>query len=131
MYQARASTASVAAALRDVASLGGFSTLRFGGPDAGRHPVARSYVAGSTDLAEAVARRHRTVERRIDVSLAGLGHAARLASPALACVVLHGIVPDLEGLSGPTTDRPSGCPARLAGTPTGSPTVPSAPCTRG
>ncbi|MFH9900620.1 (2Fe-2S)-binding protein [Streptomyces althioticus] len=98
VHDARASTASVAAALHDVASLGGFFVLQVGGPDDGWHSLARSYAAGFTDLAEAVARRHRTPEPRIDVSIAQLGHAARLWSPALACVVLHGIVPDLEGL---------------------------------
>ncbi|WP_411759680.1 (2Fe-2S)-binding protein [Streptomyces tunisiensis] len=98
MHDARASTASVAAALHDVASLGGFFALQVGGADDGWHPLARSYAAGFTDLAEAVARRHRTPEPRVDVSIAQLGHAARLWSPALACVVLHGIVPDLEEL---------------------------------
>jgi predicted lysophospholipase L1 biosynthesis ABC-type transport system permease subunit len=95
---ARASTASVTAALHDVAGLGGFFAIQVGGRDDGRHPIARSCAAGFTDLAEAVARRHRASEPRVDVSIAQLGHAARLWSPALACVVLHGIVLDLEGL---------------------------------
>ncbi|GAA3271489.1 (2Fe-2S)-binding protein [Streptomyces labedae] len=127
MDEARASTASVGAALHDVASLGGFFTLRFGGPDAGWYPVARSYEAGCTDLAEAVARRHRTAEPRVDVSIAQLGHAARLWSPALACVVLHGIVLDLKELErsddGPAlrVPRPVGWYAdRLAGGPVGA-----------
>ncbi|MEU9517740.1 hypothetical protein [Streptomyces sp. NPDC048224] len=77
MHEARASTASVAAALHDVASLGGFFALRVGGPDDGRHPLAHSYQAGFTDLAEAVARRHRTSQPRVDVSIAQLGHADR------------------------------------------------------
>ncbi|MFG3073537.1 hypothetical protein [Streptomyces sp. NPDC048225] len=129
MHEARASTASVAAALHDVASLGGFFALRVGGPDDGRHPLAHSYQAGFTDLAEAVARRHRTSQPRVDVSIAQLGHADRLWSPALACVVLHGIVPDLEGL-----ERADDGPAlrvlrRPAGTPTGRAAVPSALCT--
>ncbi|MFD7061230.1 (2Fe-2S)-binding protein [Streptomyces sp. NPDC059906] len=124
MYEARASTASAAAALHDVASLGGFFALRVGGPDDGWHPLTHSYGAGFTDLAEAVARRHRTSEPRVDVSIAQLGHAARLWSPALACVVLHGIVPDLEGLrradDGPAlrVPRPAGWYAdRLDGGP--------------
>ncbi|MER7780039.1 (2Fe-2S)-binding protein [Streptomyces sp. NPDC096191] len=98
MHEARASSASVTAALHDVAGLGGFFALHVGGRDDGWHPIAHSYTAGFTDLAEAVARRHRTQESRVGVSIAQLGHAARLWSPALACVVLHGIVPDLEGL---------------------------------
>ncbi len=125
MHAARVPAASVTAALHDVAGLGGFFTLRVGGRDDGWHPVARSYAAGFTDLAEAVARHHRTSEPRVAVSIAQLGHAARLWSPALACVVLHGIVPDLEGLQraddGPAlrAPRPAGwyadrldCPAR-------------------
>ncbi|WP_415949134.1 hypothetical protein [Streptomyces sp. KLOTTS4A1] len=75
MYQARASAASVAAALQDVAALGGSFVLRVGGSDDGWHPVARSYAAGFTDLAAAVAVRHRTREPRVDVSIAQLGHA--------------------------------------------------------
>ncbi|MEV7085854.1 (2Fe-2S)-binding protein [Streptomyces sp. NPDC093085] len=98
MDDVRAPAASVAAALHDVAALGGFFALYIGGRDDGWHPLARSYAVGCADLAEAVARRHHTPEARIDVSIAQLGHAARLWSPALACVVLHGIVPDLEGL---------------------------------
>jgi hypothetical protein len=98
VHDARASAASVAAALHDVAGLGGFFALHIGGRDDCWHPVAPSYASGFTDLAEAVARRHHTVEPRVGVSIAHLGHAARLWSPALACVVLHGIVPDLEGL---------------------------------
>ncbi|MDT6983492.1 hypothetical protein QNO04_08455 [Streptomyces lusitanus] len=64
------------------------------------------------------------MEPRVDVSLAQLGHAARLWSPALTCVVLHGIVPDLEGLEraddGPAlrVPRPAGWYAdRLADGP--------------
>lgn len=98
MQDARAPAASVTAALHDVAGLGGFFDLRAGGPDDGWHPVARSYATGFTDLAAAVARLHRTTEPRVDVSIAQLGHAARLWSPVLACAVLHGIVLDLEGL---------------------------------
>ncbi|MET9106304.1 (2Fe-2S)-binding protein [Streptomyces zhihengii] len=95
---ARAGTADVTAALRDVAALGGFFELETGGTDRGWHPVGESYARGFTDLLAAVARRHRTPEARIDASVAQLGHAARLWSPAIACAVLHGIVLDLEGL---------------------------------
>lgn len=96
--RARATTADVTAALRDVAALGGFFVLETGGPDLGWHPVDESYAEGSTDLVAAVARRHRTPEARIDASIAQLGHAARLWSPAIACAALHGIVLDLDGL---------------------------------
>ncbi|MEU7373656.1 (2Fe-2S)-binding protein [Streptomyces albidoflavus] len=95
---ARAPAGAVADALSEVASLGGFFVVRVGGPDAGWQPLAHSYAAGFTDLAEAVARRHGTDEPRVGVSIAQLGHAARLWSPALATAVRHGIVLDLDGL---------------------------------
>lgn len=94
----RPAAEDVADALRDVAGIGGFFVLHTGGPGDGWHPVADAYARGFGDLAEAVARRHRTPEPRIDVSIAQLGHAARLWSPVLACAVLHGIVLDLSGL---------------------------------
>ncbi|WP_328770090.1 (2Fe-2S)-binding protein [Streptomyces sp. NBC_00286] len=95
---ARAPAEAVAAALEDVAALGGFFTLAVGGPGQGWHPVTDAYARGFTDLAEAVADRYDTREARIGVSIAQLGHAARLWSPVLACTLLHGIVPDLAGL---------------------------------
>lgn len=96
---AQASTEAVTAALHDVAALGGFFVLPVGGPDEGGHPLLdRSSARGFTDLSAAVARRYRTGEPRIGVSIAHLGHAARLWSPALACVLLHGIVLDLTEL---------------------------------
>ncbi|MFF9733270.1 (2Fe-2S)-binding protein [Streptomyces albidoflavus] len=95
---ARAPAGAVADALTEVARLGGFFVLRVGGPGRGWQPLDRSCAAGFTDLAEAVARRHRTDEPRVGVSIAQLGHAARLWSPALATLVRHGIVLDLAGL---------------------------------
>ncbi|WP_030740442.1 (2Fe-2S)-binding protein [Streptomyces sp. NRRL F-5135] len=95
---ARATAEEVTAALDDVAALGGFFVLPTGGRDEGWHPVGDSYARGFTDLAEAVTHRYRAREPRVGVSVAHLGHAARLWSPALACVALHGIVPDLGGL---------------------------------
>ncbi|MEU3144819.1 MULTISPECIES: (2Fe-2S)-binding protein [unclassified Streptomyces] len=95
---ARASAGAVAAALQDVAALGGFFAVHVGGRDEGWHPLDHSCARGFTDLAEAVAHRYHTREPRIDVSIAHLGHAARLWSPALACALLHGIVPDLTEL---------------------------------
>ncbi|WP_227025316.1 hypothetical protein [Streptomyces tsukubensis] len=65
---APAPSSSVIAALRDVAELGGFFVLHVGGRDDGWHPLDRSYAAGFTDHAEAVARRHHTPEPRTDVS---------------------------------------------------------------
>ncbi|MGW2171670.1 (2Fe-2S)-binding protein [Streptomyces sp. NPDC001705] len=113
----QAPPADVTAALHDVAALGGFFVLRVGGADAGWHPVGHSYARGFTDLAESVAHRHRAPEARIGVSIAHLGHAARLWSPALACLLLHGIVLDLSRLEraddGPALRMPR--PAGLRG----------------
>ncbi|MEV8596267.1 (2Fe-2S)-binding protein [Streptomyces sp. NPDC052012] len=95
---ARAPEGAVAAALEDVAPLGGFFALTVGGPDHGWHPVTDTYAGGLTDLAEAVADRYGTRETRIGVSVVQLGHAARLWSPVLAGTLLHGIVPDLADL---------------------------------
>ncbi|MEZ7002247.1 iron reductase [Streptomyces sp. AD55] len=95
---AGADEASVTAALADVARYGGFFALTVGGPAEGWHPVGASYARGFADLARAVAERHRAPEPRVGLSIAHLGHVARLWSPALACTVVHGIVPDLTAL---------------------------------
>ncbi|MGW0600117.1 (2Fe-2S)-binding protein [Streptomyces sp. NPDC002776] len=114
---ARAPARAVAAALQDVAALGGFFTLTLGGPDQGWHPVTDAYARGFADLAQVITDRYDTRETRIGLSIAQLGHAARLWSPVLACTLLHGIVPDLAGLhradEGPTLrlPNPSGWPA--------------------
>lgn len=106
---------SVAAALREVADLGGFFSMEIGGPDDGWHPVEDSYARGVPDLIAATAGRYGTRELRIGASIVQLGHAARLWSPVLACAVVHGIVPDLRGLH-----RADEGPAlRLPAAPTG------------
>ncbi len=69
-----------------------------GGDAAGWHPVALSYADGCADLIEATIRHYRTAESRIGASLVHLGHAARLWSPVLACVLGHGVLPDLTDL---------------------------------
>ncbi|MFC8860364.1 (2Fe-2S)-binding protein [[Kitasatospora] papulosa] len=94
----RAPSAVVAAALDDVAAIGGFFALRVGGGDEGWQPVGHFYSRGFADLSTAVADRYRTDELRVGVSIAHLGHAARLWSPVLACALLHGIVPNLGAL---------------------------------
>ncbi|MEU0126403.1 MULTISPECIES: (2Fe-2S)-binding protein [unclassified Streptomyces] len=95
---ARAPQDAVAAAMEDAAALGGFFAMRTGGPGEGWHPVQESYARGFADLATAVADRYRTRDPRVGVSIAQLGHAARLWSPVLACALLHGIVLDLDAL---------------------------------
>ncbi|MEV7283463.1 (2Fe-2S)-binding protein [Streptomyces sp. NPDC093252] len=92
---ASAPAETVVRALARVSVLGRFFRLPTGGPATGWHPVQESYDRGFADLARAVADRHRTGEPRVGVSIAHLGHAARLWSPALACALLHGIVLDL------------------------------------
>ncbi|OEV04605.1 (2Fe-2S)-binding protein [Streptomyces oceani] len=93
---ARAPAGEVLAALDASADHGGFFVLPAGGSGQGWHPVADSYARGFRDQARAVAERHRTSDQRVGVSIAQLGHAARLWSPSLACVLLHGVVLDLS-----------------------------------
>lgn len=84
--------------LAEIASYGGFFALTVGGDAAGWHPVGRSYTDGCADLIDATVRRYRTNDQRIGASLVHLGHAARLWSPVLACVIGHGVLPDLDDL---------------------------------
>lgn len=88
----------ISAALAEISSYGGFFAPTVGTSPAGWHPVTRSYAAGFADLIGATATRYRTTELRIGASLVQLGHAARLWSPVLACVVGHGVIPDLGDL---------------------------------
>lgn len=89
---------NISAELSEVCSYGGFFALTVGGEAAGWHPVTQSYASGYVDLIEATVIRYRTTELRIGASLAHLGHAARLWSPVLACVVGHGVLPNLTDL---------------------------------
>jgi hypothetical protein len=87
--------------LSEVSSYGGFFALTVGSDDsdaAGWHPVGQSYADGFADLIGATLKRYRTAELRIGASLVHLGHAARLWSPLLACVLGHGVIPDLTQL---------------------------------
>jgi hypothetical protein len=90
--------AEVAAALRDVAELGGFFSVQVGGPDPGWYGLREAYARGLPELVAATAARHRSEEPRVAASITQLGEAARLWSPLLACTVLHGVVPDLSRL---------------------------------
>ncbi|OBK09937.1 iron reductase [Mycobacterium asiaticum] len=83
--------------LAEVASYGGFFALTVSGDPTGWHPVAGSYADGFAGLVEATVTRYRT-ELRVGASLVHLGHAARLWSPVLACVLAHGVIPDLTEL---------------------------------
>jgi hypothetical protein len=89
---------NISVELSEVSSYGGFFALTVGGNAEGWHPVIQSYADGFMDLADATAQRYHTPELRIGASLVHLGHAARLWSPVLACVLGHGVVPDLTNL---------------------------------
>jgi hypothetical protein len=89
---------NISAELAEVSSYGEFFALAAEGGATGWHPVGRSYADGFRDLINATVRRYRTTELRVGASLMNLGHAARLWSPVLACVLRHGIVPDLGRL---------------------------------
>ncbi|WP_407111630.1 hypothetical protein ACE1N8_32015 [Streptomyces sp. DSM 116494] len=97
MHDARASTASVTVALHDVAGLGGFFALQAGGrTTAGIRspaPTGRDSPISPKPSHAATALRSRASTSPPPSS----GTPPVLWSPALARVVLHGIVPDLEG----------------------------------
>jgi FhuF 2Fe-2S C-terminal domain len=84
--------------LAEISTYRGFFALTVGGDATGWHPVRQSYADGCTDLIDATARRYRTTDLRIGASLVHLGHATRLWSPVLACMLGHGVVPDLKDL---------------------------------
>lgn len=84
--------------LTQISSYGGFFALAVGGDAAGWHPVTDSYAEGFADLIESTVQHYRTTELRVGASLVHLGHAARLWSPVLACVLGHGVMPDLTDL---------------------------------
>jgi hypothetical protein len=89
---------NLSAELAEISSYGGFFALTVGGDEAGWHPVVESYADGYADLIDVTVDRYRTTELRIGASLVHLGHAARLWSPVLACVLVHGVIPDLTNL---------------------------------
>jgi hypothetical protein len=77
----------ITAELVDIAKLGGFFAISIGGDDGGWRPITACYAEGYADLIAAE-------EARIAASLAQFSLASRLWSPALACALVHGIVPD-------------------------------------
>jgi FhuF 2Fe-2S C-terminal domain len=89
---------NISAELSEISSYGGFFAPTVGGDAAGWHPVGQSYADGFMDLVNAALKRYQTTESRIGASLVHLGHAARLWSPVLACVLGHGVIPDLTDL---------------------------------
>ena len=94
-----ADESSVVSALADAAMLGGFFAISYGAARPGAwQPAAAMYQQGMAELAAQTGRALGTREDRVAVSTLQLGYAARLWSPALACVLADGIVPDLGGL---------------------------------
>jgi hypothetical protein len=106
--------------LAEVCSYNGFFALTVGGDAAGWHPVGQSYADGCADLIDGTIKRYHSVESRIGASLVHLGHAARLWSPVLACVLGHGVLPDLTDLQ----RADEGAALRLP-EPVGEPALPS------
>jgi len=89
---------NISTELAEMSSYGGFFALTVGGDASGWHPVGQFYADGCLDSIDATLERYRTTESRIGASLVHLGHAARLWSPVLACVLSHGVLPDLTDL---------------------------------
>lgn len=91
---------NISAVLAGISSYGMFFALEVGDRDdtQGWQPIAECYRDGCADLVDLTVTRYRTDDRRIGASLVHLGHAARLWSPVLACVVAHGVLPDLRSL---------------------------------
>ncbi|MCT7657917.1 (2Fe-2S)-binding protein [Mycobacterium deserti] len=88
----------IAAELAEIAACRGFFAITVAGDPQGWRPVESCYADGYADLIDATAKRHDTVDLRIAASLVQFSHATRLWSPVLACVLTHGVVPDLTGL---------------------------------
>jgi FhuF 2Fe-2S C-terminal domain len=84
--------------LAEISDYGGFFAITVGGEADGWLPIARSYADGCADLINATAERYGTKDRRVAASLVQFSLASRLWSPAIACAVVHGIVPDFDGL---------------------------------
>ncbi|BDB43405.1 MULTISPECIES: (2Fe-2S)-binding protein [Mycobacterium] len=88
----------IAAELAEISTYGGFFAVKVGGDPTGWHPVTTSYTDGFTDLIDVTNTRLASSEPRIGASLVHLAHAARLWSLVLACVLAHGVLPDLTDL---------------------------------
>lgn len=110
----------ISAPLVEISAYGGFFAVTVGGDPAGWHPVTASYADGFADLIDATNARLASSEPRIGASLVQLGHAARLWSPVLACVLAHGVLPDLSDLQ----RADDGAQLRLPA-PAGEPVAPS------
>jgi hypothetical protein len=86
------------AQLAEIGGFGGFFAISVGGDDVGWQPIAQCYAEGYGDLIATTAEQYRTADLRIGASLAQFSLASRLWSPAIACTLVFGIVPDLADL---------------------------------
>ena len=84
----------VDAALAEVARYGGFFAITTGDPLDEWRPMSDCYRDGFSDLIFASAKGNTTVDLRVAASLVQFSVASRLWSPAIACAVIHGVVPD-------------------------------------
>jgi len=80
--------------LTEVARYGGFFAIPFGEPPDGWRLTSDCYRDGFSDLVAATANRNRTNDLRVAASLVQFSIASRLWSPAIACAVIHDVVPD-------------------------------------
>ena len=88
----------VRGALAGAAAAGPFFALGVGDGGPRWRPAADLYASGLPGLIARTAAQLGVTEARVAASTVQLGYAARLWSPVLGCILLHGIVPDLTGL---------------------------------
>ena len=86
------------AELADVARYGGFFAIGAGEAGRGWRPISHCHADGFADLLERTARRYGTADLRVAASQVQFSVASRLWSPAIACAVTHGVVPDFTDL---------------------------------
>ena len=84
----------VDAALAEVARYAGFFAITIGDPLDEWRPMSDCYRDGFSDLISASAKGNSTSDLRVAASLVQFSVASRLWSPAIACAVSHGVVPD-------------------------------------
>lgn len=86
------------AELAEVARYGGFFAIQNRGAGGRWRPLTDCYADGFADLIALTAHRNNTTDLRVAASLVQFSLASRLWSPALACALIHGVVPDLTDL---------------------------------
>jgi len=84
--------------LTDVARSGGFFAIRTDESLNGWRPIVECYADGFSDLIASTAQNMGSSDLRVAASLVQFSLASRLWSPAMACAVTHGVVPDFARL---------------------------------